>query len=133
MKLILRWVITALAIAAAAWIVPGISVTAGDNGALLTLAVVAIVLGLINAFIRPLVSLLSCGFIVLTLGLFTLVINAFMLWLTSYVAQNWLGVGFVVQDFWSALLGSIIISLVSFVLSMFVSDAKESRPRSKRS
>jgi putative membrane protein len=132
MKLLLRWVITALAIAAAAWIVPGIYVVENDNGAVVALALVAIVLGLINAIIRPLVSLLSCGLIVLTLGLFTLVINALMLWLTSYVALNWLDIGFVVKDFWAALLGSIIISLVSFVLSMFVVDEKERKVRHKR-
>jgi putative membrane protein len=132
MKLILRWVITALAIAAAVWIVPGIFVE-NEASAITTLALTAIVLGLINAVIRPLISFLSCGLIVLTLGLFTLVINAFTLWLTSYVAQNWLGIGFVVEDFWAALFGAVIISLVSFVLSLFLVDAKESRPRHKRS
>ncbi len=128
MKLIIRWVITALAIAAAVWIVPGINVE-NDPGAITTLAIAALLLGLINAVIRPLLSFLACGVIFLTLGLFTLVINALTLWLTSYVAQNWLGVGFVVDGFWSALWGSIIISVVSFLLSIFLVDAKEKRPR----
>ncbi|MCU0484592.1 MAG: phage holin family protein [Anaerolineales bacterium] len=132
MKLILRWVITALAVAAAAYLLPGIKVS-NEPSALTTLAVAAIVLGLVNALIRPLISFLSCGLIILTLGLFTLVINALMLWLTSYVAQNWLGVGFVVQDFWSAFLGAIIISAVSFVLSLGLRDEKEKRPRRQRS
>lgn len=130
MKLILRWIITALAVAAAAYLLPGIQVS-NEPSALTTLAVAALLLGLVNALIRPLVTFLSCGLILLTLGLFTLVINALMLWLTSAIAQNWFGIGFVVQDFWSALLGSIIISVVSFFLSLVLVDTKEKRPRRK--
>lgn len=130
MKLLMRWIITALAVAAAAYLLPGIRVSSEPN-AIITLAVAALLLGLVNALIRPLVTFLSCGLIALTLGLFTLVINALMLWLTSFIAQNWFGIGFVVVDFWSALWGSIIISLVSFFLSMFLVDGKEKRPRRK--
>lgn len=131
MKLILRWIITALAVAAAAYILPGIQVS-NEPSALTTLAVAALLLGLVNALIRPLLMFLSCGLIVLTLGLFTLVINALMLLLTSSIAQNWFGIGFVVTDFWNALLGSIIISIVSFFLSLVLVDDKEKRPRRKR-
>ena len=131
MKLILRWIITALAVAAAAYFLPGIRVS-NEPSALITLALTAILLGLVNALIRPLVSFLSCGLIILTLGLFTLVINALMLLLTSSIAQNWFGIGFVVEDFGSAFLGSIIISLVSFFLSLFLVDGKEKRPRRQR-
>ena len=131
MKLILRWIITALAVAAAAYFLPGIRVS-NEPSALITLALTAILLGLVNALIRPLVSFLSCGLIILTLGLFTLVINALMLLLTSSIAQNWFGIGFVVEDFWSAFLGSIIISVVSFFLSLFLVDGKEKRPRRQR-
>ena len=131
MKLILRWIITALAVAAAAYLLPGIQVS-NEPSALTTLAVAALLLGLVNALIRPLVSFLSCGLIVMTLGLFTLVINALMLWLTSAIAQNWFGIGFVVQDFWSAFLGSIIISVVSFFLSLVLVDNKEKRPQRKK-
>ena len=131
MKLILRWIITALAVAAAAYFLPGIRVS-NEPSALTTLALTAILLGLVNALIRPLVSFLSCGLIILTLGLFTLVINALMLLLTSSIAQNWFGIGFVVEDFGSAFLGSIIISLVSFFLSLFLVDGKEKRPRRQR-
>ena len=81
---------------------------------------VALVLGLVNAFIRPLLSALSCGLIILTLGLFTLVINAFMLWLASWIMVELIGLGFHVDGFWSALLGALIISVVSVVISIFV-------------
>ena len=121
----------ALAIAAAVYIVPGIYVE-DEASAITTFAVIAIVLALINAILRPLISFLSCGLIILTLGLFTLVINAFTLWLTSYISQNWLGIGFVVEDFWAALFGAVIISVVSFVLSLFLADEKEKRPRRKQ-
>jgi putative membrane protein len=81
---------------------------------------VALVLGLVNAFIRPIVAFLSCGCIVLTLGLFTLVINALMLLLAEWVTVELLGMGFHVDGFWNALLGSVIISIVSFVASSLI-------------
>ena len=115
---ILRWAITAAAVAVAALIVPGIYLT--EPHRVLTVLLVALVLGLVNAFIRPILSTLACGLIVLTLGLFTLVINALMLWLASWVTTALLGLGFHVDGFWSALLGSIIISIVSFIVTTFV-------------
>jgi len=63
---------------------------------------------------------LSCGLIVLTLGLFTLVINGFMLWLASWIETEWLGLHFHVDGFWNAVLGALIISVVSVILSLFV-------------
>src|SRR4030067_1089913 len=85
MKLIIRWLIVALAVAAAAWLVPGIQVT-GTNG-VITVIVMALVLGLVNAIIRPLLVLLSCGCIVATFGLFMLVINAVTFWLASWITS----------------------------------------------
>lgn len=90
-----------------------------------TVLLVALVLGLVNAFIRPILAALSCGLIVLTLGLFMLVINTLMLWLASWIAGNWLGLGFEVDGFWSALLGSVIITIVSFIASVFVGGRKK--------
>ena len=81
---------------------------------------VALVLGLVNAFIRPLISALSCGLIVLTLGLFTLVINGLMLWLAAVVTTDLLNLDFRVNGFWNAVLGALIISVVSSLLSIFV-------------
>jgi putative membrane protein len=83
----------------------------------------AVVLGLVNIFIRPILKFLSCGFIILTLGLFMLVINAFLLWFSSWICSL-LGIGFVVTAPWGAFWGSIIISLVSFVAHLFIHDRK---------
>ena len=115
---LIRWGITAAAVATAAWLVPGIHV--GEPHRTWTVVAVALLLGLINAFIRPVVCGLSCGLIVLTLGLFTLVINGLMLWLASWIGEEWIGLSFHVDGFWSAVLGALIISVVSIVLTVCV-------------
>ena len=84
MRLILRWLITAIALGAAVLIVPGITV---EGDAPLYVAATAVILGLVNALVRPLLRLLSCPFILLTLGLFLFVINAFTLWLSAWIAR----------------------------------------------
>jgi len=91
----------------------------------LAFAVMALVLGLVNAIIRPILKFLSCGFIILTLGLFLFVINAGTFLLASSIAQNWFNIGFYVDDFWSALLGSIIVSIVSVVLSQLLKEKED--------
>lgn len=114
-RLIVSWLITAVALVAAAYLVkPGIRVTGNDG--LVAVLVMAAILGLVNVLIKPILSFLSCGFIVVTLGLFLVVINAVSLLLASKIAQL-LNVGFVVDGFWPALWGSIIVSIVSFILS----------------
>lgn len=125
MRLILRWLITAAAVAVAARFVPGIELR--DSNAWLAVLATAAILGLVNAFVRPVLKLLSCGLIVLTLGLFTFVINALMLWLASWIAVNYFGIGFFVDGFLPALLGSIVISVVSVVLSIFLPDDRDER------
>lgn len=120
MRLLIRWGITIVAVAVAARFVPGITVDNNTN-TILVFALFAIILGLVNAVIRPILAFLSCGLILVTLGLFMLVINAVSLWLASLIA-NGLGVGFHVEGWVPALIGSIVISLVSFVLSMFLPD-----------
>ena len=119
-KLLIRWIITVIALIAAVLLVPGISVQ--SEKAWVAFGVMAVVLGFINAFIRPLLAFLSCGCIILTMGLFMLVINALTLWFSSYIAVNWLNVGFYVDGFWAAFLGALVVSIVSFVLSLFVKD-----------
>jgi putative membrane protein len=118
--LVVRWLITAIALVVAAWLVPGIRVQ--DSNAWLAVAVMAAALGLVNAFVRPLLTLLSCPLILLTLGLFLLVINAAMLGLASWIAVTLFGAGFYIDGFWSALVGSIVVSIVSFVLSLVLPD-----------
>ena len=114
MKLLLRWVVASFSLFVAAWIVPGIRV---DGNAWTIFAVMAIILGLVNAVVRPLLKVLSCPLIILTLGLFTLVINGITLWLASAIAVKWFHVGFHVDGFWAAFLGALIVSIVSVVLT----------------
>ena len=122
MKLLVRWLIAALALFLAAWIVPGIEVA---PNAWWVYAVMAVILGLANALIRPLLKLLSCGLIILTLGLFTLVINALMLWLSSSIAVHWFHVGFHVRGFWPAFWGALIVSVATVVMSALFRDREK--------
>ncbi|MCI0520341.1 MAG: phage holin family protein [Chloroflexi bacterium] len=122
MKLLMRWFILAAAVFLTAWLLPGIRID-GAN-ALLTVAVVAIILGFVNAIIRPILAFLSCGLILLTFGLFMFVINGLMLLWTSQIAQN-LGIGFYVDGIWTAVLGSIVITIISSILTMAFKDSKE--------
>jgi putative membrane protein len=124
MKLLIRWAITALAIFVAAWLVPGIQV---DGGGWVIYAIMALILALVNAIVRPLLKLLTCPLILLTLGLFVLVINALTFWLASSIAVNWFNVGFYVEGFWSAFFGALIVSVVSVVLSALVKDDDEGK------
>lgn len=120
MRLLIRWVIMIAALIVASWVVPGVRIE-GTN-AWLAVAVMAVVLGLINAVIRPILAFLSCGCIVLTLGLFVFVVNGICLWLASWISVNWFGVGFYVDGFWPAFFGSIVVSIVSWLISMLLPD-----------
>lgn len=117
MKLLIRWVIASLALFVAVWLVPGIQV---EGTAWIIYAAMAVILGLVNAIVRPLLKLMTCPLILLTLGLFVLVINGITLWLASAIAVNWFHVGFYVQDFWSGFLGALIVSIVTIILSAMV-------------
>ncbi|HRQ24211.1 MAG TPA: phage holin family protein [Anaerolineales bacterium] len=121
-RFLLRWAINAAGVYAAIWIVPGIAFRGEWTGILW----IALIFGLLNALVRPLLKLLTCPLIILTLGLFTIVVNTLMLMLTSTVAQ-YFNIFFTVDGFWSALLGSLVISLVSVVLSIFVRDELKGR------
>ncbi len=112
MGFLVRLIANALAILAAAYIVPGIGVSGG-----LALIAAALVLGLINAVVRPVLLFLTLPFTLVTLGLFIFLLNAFCLWLTSLLVK-----GFDVQGFWSAVLGAMIVSLVSLVVTILLSD-----------
>ncbi len=121
-RFLVRWAITAAAVAVATWIVPGIHVD--EPHRIWSVLLVALVLGLINAFIRPFLYALSCGLIVITLGLFTLVINGLMLWLASYIMVEGIGLEFHIYGFWNAVLGALVISVVSVSVSLFVGGKK---------
>jgi len=121
MNLIKRWLVFMLALFVAAWLIPGIHV---ESDAWVVYAVTAAILALLNAILLPILKALSCGLIILTLGLFSLVLNAAMFMLSSHLAQTWFHVGYVVDNFWSALLGSLIVSVISM---LFSSDEKRKK------
>jgi putative membrane protein len=110
----------AAALAVAAWLLDGISFDGDDwQDKVVPLLVVALILGLVSAVVEPVVKLFSLPFILLTIGLFLLVINAWMLMLTGWVAGK-VDVGFEVDGFWTALLGGIIITLVTGFIDVAV-------------
>ena len=125
--LLIRLVATAAALFAAIALVPGVDLvgtegrTISDPRALLNLLVVAAIFGVVNAVVKPILKLTTCLINMVTLSLFTFVINAFLLWLTSYIAGR-LNLGFVVTGPLPALIGAIIVSAVSLVLSIFTRD-----------
>jgi putative membrane protein len=121
-KFLLRLLITALALYAAVQLVPGIAY----DGNWTTLAGMALAFGLVNALVRPFLTLLSCPLILLTLGLFTLVINAAMLLLATRLADL-VGVRFYVNGFAAAFWGALVISVVSFLMNLIMRDEHERR------
>lgn len=113
MKLIIRLIINAIALWAAAQLVSGVQLT-GEVGGIL---IVALIFGVINALLGPILKILSFPFILVTLGLFTLVINGLLLWLTASLSSN-----LSVEGFWAAFWGALVISIVSWLLSAFLKD-----------
>lgn len=123
-RLVTRWVLSSVAIALVAWLLPGIRVGGSGLPAALTVVVTAGVLGLVNAIVKPILKLLTCPLIVLTLGLFLFVINAAMLMLASAVTRA-LDFPFQVAGWGDALVGSILITIVTWMLSLFIPDSKD--------
>ena len=121
MRFVLRLLINAAALWAATQIVPGVGYK-GDGAYLL---LVALVFGFMNALVRPILKLLTCPLIILTLGLFTFVVNGLVLWMTGALAGR-LGLGFRVSGFWPAFWGALVVSIVSVFLSVFVREASRS-------
>jgi putative membrane protein len=119
MLIVWRLLINAAALWAATRVVPGISF----DGDWRLLFVVALVFGVINVSVRPVLMLLTLPFLILTLGLFTFVLNAMMLWLTSAIS-NALGLGFRVDGFIAAFFGALVVTAVSFMLSLFVTSGR---------
>jgi putative membrane protein len=123
-RFLLRWLINAVALYLAIRFVPGI----GFGGGWLGLLWLALIFGLVNAFLRPVLQLLTCPLILLTLGLFTLVINMLMLKVTEWVG-NAFGLGLTIAGWWPLFLGSLVISIVSIVLSLIFKDELRGRRR----
>ncbi len=128
MGFLVRTVVTAVAIWIAALLVGGITLDASTTwrnvGALI---VAALIVGVINAVLKPIIKILGCPLYVLTLGLFALVVNALLLLLASWVADK-LNVPFHVDGFWSAFWGAIVIGIVSWLLNLFVPDGRRDEP-----
>lgn len=110
--LLLHWILNAAALWAAAALIPGLDFSGGPGRLLL----VAAVFGIVNSTLRPLLTILTCPLIVITLGLFTLVINALMVLVTGWLSESW-NLGFTVGGFWAAFFGGLVVGLVSVVLS----------------
>ena len=127
MRFILRLLANAGALAVATWLLSGITLTAQSTGQkVLTLLIVALIFGIVNAIVKPIFTLVTAIVVLFTLGLFLIVINALMLLLTSWLSDQF-NLGWSVDGFWTALLGSIIISIVSFILNAFIPDKDERR------
>jgi len=118
MRFLLRVLVSAAALGVATWVVTGITLPAASGWSKAgTLLVVALIFGIINATLKPLIKVVGCAFYVLTLGLIALVVNGLLLWLTSWIAGK-LSLPFHVAGFW----GAIIVGLVSWVLTLFIRD-----------
>lgn len=123
-ELALRWLVTAAALFLAVSLVPGLHFDTAHGGAI-HLLVVAAIFGVVNAVLKPLLSILTCPLILLTLGLFALVVNAILLEVTAWLSTRW-GLGFSVDGFGAAFWGGLVIGIASALLSGVI------RPRPRR-
>jgi putative membrane protein len=125
MKYLIRMLVSAAALGVATWVVPGIELTTGSNlkkaG---TLIVVALIFGIINATLKPLIKVFGCAFYILTLGLAALVVNGLLLWLTSVIAGH-LDLPFHVNGFWAGVWGALITGVVSWLLNLILGDKRQ--------
>jgi len=123
LKILLRILVSAAALGVAAWVVPGIVLTGHDTAAkVLTLLIVAVIFGLINVLLKPIIKTVGCAFYVLTLGLVAIVVNGLLLWLTSYIAYDKLHEPFHITGFVAALEGALIVGVVTWVLHLIIGD-----------
>jgi putative membrane protein len=119
---IVRIIVNGLALWVATEIVDGVNITGADTTTdrVITLLVIALIFALVNAFIKPVVQLFTLPLFIVTLGLFTFIVNALMLWLTGWIAER-LDIPFEVSDFfWSAVLGALVVSFVSWILNLLL-------------
>lgn len=128
MRFLLRVLASAAALAVATAVVPGIELqTASLGSRILTLIGVALIFGVVNAVLKPIVKTVGCVFYVLTLGLVGLVVNGLLLWLTSWVAGK-LNLPFHITGFWPAFWGAIIVGVVGWLLGILVRDRDKPEP-----
>jgi putative membrane protein len=128
MNFLLRAALTGVALWVVTLIVPGVSILGGDSALERAgiIFVVAVVFGLVNAVIKPIVQFVSIPLYILTLGLIHIVINALMLWITSWITEHTTHWGLFIEDFWwTAIWAAIVLSIVSWLLSLVAGDAKK--------
>ena len=123
-KFILRLAINAIALYLAVLILPGIDL----RGSYVSIIWLALIFGLVNALFGPLLKFLTCGLILLTLGLFTLVINGFLFYVTALIGQ-WFDIGLLIHDpiWWNSFLGGLVVSIVSIIMTSILKDELKSR------
>lgn len=127
MAFLIRTVVVAVALGVAVALVPGVDLAAGTTASRIgTLLGVALIFGLVNAVVKPVVKVLGCAFYVLTLGLFAFVVNALLFLLTGWIARQ-LGLPFLVSGFWAAFLAAIVVGVVSFLLHVAIPDRLDQR------
>ncbi|MDR0499950.1 MAG: phage holin family protein [Coriobacteriales bacterium] len=130
MKTVVSWLITSVAVAAAIWLVPGINLV-GSSSTLdiaLTTAILAGILALLNTFIRPVLQVISLPITCLTLGIFSLVINTIVLYLTAWIGNTIFNTGLEITDFLSAFGASIVIAIVCAILNAITGVKNEEKP-----
>lgn len=131
MSWILRLLVNAAALGVATWLLAGITLTAPTTDRkVVAMLVVALLFGILNALVKPIFALVTAPIVLLTLGLFLIVINAVMLLFTSWLA-GLVGLGWSVEGFGTALLGAVIVSVVSFVIGAFLPDRSRRRTHAR--
>lgn len=124
---LIRVVVVAVALAVAAWLVDGITLGGATTWSRVgTLVVVALIFGIVNAILKPVIKVLSCPLYILTLGLFGLVVNALLFWLVGTFSSR-IGLPFEVAGFWPGFWGAIVVTIVGFVLHLIIPDRFDRR------
>ena len=130
LRIVIAIVVAMAALGVAAWLVPGIVLSGHNTTAKTeTLLIVALIFGVINALLKPVIHTIGCAFYVLTLGLAAIVVNALLLWLTSYIAYDKLHEPFHVTGFTAAVEGALIVGIVTWLLHLVLPDEKQERRR----
>jgi putative membrane protein len=128
MKILIRFLVIAAALGVAAWLVPGIVLTGHNHVAKVeTVLIVAVIFGIVNILLKPIIKTVGCAFYVLTLGLFAIVVNGLLLWLTSYIVFNKLHEPFHVTGFVAAIEGALVVAVISFVAHLVIPDDGDRR------
>ena len=128
MKILIRFLVIAAALGVAAWLVPGIVLTGHNHvDKVETLLIVAVIFGVVNILLKPIIKTVGCAFYVLTLGLFAIVVNGLLLWLTSYIAYDKLHEPFHVTGFVAAVEGALVVAVISFIAHLVIPDDGDRR------